>query len=256
MKHYWFDRVGLALAALMLFAAPTGFGSTHAQSEGWPAIQSTDQEKKVLADFRSGPYGPMASGRVARQTVVAGTYALVDPKGKYSAIYTDDKITRMKNGGSPWLDIATGKPLPSTQVRSIRQHMIKRIDTSDAITFTYGTGGNDAVLISAYDCPYCKKMEQALDAGNVNLTLHVFPMALQHNQPAPMNKARDIWCSPDPAKAWKAAVLSGQSPTPASPSCKHDPRQSVELMHLFDIKGVPTRIFADGRIFQGSLEDL
>ena len=256
MNRIRFDRVGLVLAALMLFAAPTGFSLATAQSKGWPPIQSTEQEKKVLADFRDGPYGPMASGRVARQTLVAGTYALMDPQGKYSAIYTDYKITRMKNGGSPWMDIASGKPLSATQVRSIRQDMIKRIDKSDAIKFTYGTGGNDAVLISAYDCPYCKKMEQALDAGNVNSTLYVLPMALQHNRPAPMAKARDIWCSPDAAKAWKAMILKNQTPAPAPASCKQDPRKSVELMHLFDIKGVPTRIFADGRILQGGFKDL
>lgn len=221
--------------------------AAHAQS--WPALRASADESKVLAAFKNGPYGPMAKGRVARQTVVPGIYAIVDPNNsKYAPLFTDAKITKMKNGNSGWLDVASGNPLPASQVQALRRDMASRIDTGRAIPFQYGQGGKGAILVTAYDCPYCRKLEQELDASSVNAKVYVFPASLQHTQPGPMALARDIWCSEDAASAWKAAILRKEAPAKAASSCMKDARDTSWLMTLFDIKGVPARILPDGRV--------
>lgn len=225
-----------------------GFGEANAQ--GWPALQTDAAGAKVLASFKRGPYGSMAKGRMARETLVPGIYALVDPTGKYGPIFTDAKITRMKNGTSAWIDVPSGSQLSSDQVKALRSDMARRLDVGRAIPFTYGSGSEKAILVSAYDCPYCRRLEEKLDSGSFNATVYLFPMALQHNRPGPMAVARDIWCSSQPTSAWKAAILQGQNPAPAPTTCSKDARDTSMLMALFDIKGVPARIGADGRISQ------
>lgn len=231
--------VGLGLA---------GFGEAYAQD--WPTLQIDAAGAKVLASFKRGPYGSMAKGRVARETLVLGIYALVDPTGKYGAIFTDAKITLMKNGTSAWIDVSSGSQLSSDQVKALRSDMVRRLDVGRTIPFTYGSGTDKAILVSAYDCPYCRQLEKKLDSGIFNVTVYLFPMALQHNRPGPMAVARDIWCSSQPSSAWKAAILQRQNPVPAPTTCSKDARDTSMLMALFDIKGVPARIGADGRISQ------
>lgn len=249
------SRSGLrtALAAIVLAATPL---AVSAQNVSWPTVAVSPQAKQVLDAFRDGPYGPMAKGRVARETLVSGVYALIDPAGRYAPIYTDVGITRMKNGSSGWLDVASGKPLSDVSVQALRREMAGRIDLKQSIPFTYGQGGKDAILITAYDCPYCRKLEQELDTASVNATVHVFPMSLQHDNPRTMAKARDIWCSPQPARAWKAAILQGDAPAAAKASCSKDARHTSMLMHLFDLKGVPARIQPDGKVTSFRAADL
>lgn len=234
--------------ALVVFALASGVEADQAAAQGWPRLQTDAAGARVLAAFERGPYGKMARGRVVRETPVAGVYALVDPTGKYSPIFTDAKITRIKNGGDAWIDVASGRPLPAAQARALRSDMAKRIAVDRGIAFQYGSGKEHAVLVSAYDCPYCRQLEQKLDKGSFNGVLYLFPMALQHNRPAAMALARDVWCSPDPGPAWKAAILDRKQPARAPASCTKDARDTTMLMALFDIKGVPARINPDGRV--------
>lgn len=244
------------LAAVALSVAFTGFSAADAQAQAWPELRASAQAADVLAAFKRGPYGQMAKGRVARETLVPGIYAIADPSGKYAPIFTDARIARMKNGSGAWLSVDSGKPLPAAQVQALRREMAAKLDVGRAVTLAYGSGGPEAILVSAYDCPYCRQLEKALDAGKADATVHVFPMSLQYNRPAPMAVARNIWCSTEPGAAWKAAVLEGKAPAPAAADCDKDARDTSMLMALFDIKAVPARIHADGRVSPFLIEDL
>ena len=252
MFHWNPGRAGAALAAAAL-SIVAAFGAPDARAQGWPALQTSPEAAQALAVFKRGPYGQMAKGRVAHATLVKGIYAIADPTGRYGPIFTDARATRMKNGGSAWLDVASGKPLADAQVRSLRRDMAAGLDLSRAIAFRYGSGTERAVLVSAYDCPYCRQLEQTLDGGSFDATVHLFPMSLQHNRPGSMAIARDIWCSADPATAWKAALLRGEAPVRAAPGCDKDARDAGMLLALFDIKAVPARIGPDGTVTQFQL---
>lgn len=254
MPHSWNYRIfsvltGLVLTALLLATSPT-----YAQS--WPKIQPSADATKVLDTFKVGPYKKMAAGRVARETLVKGIYVLIDPNGKYAPIFLDAKNTRLKNGSSPWVDIKTGNNLTNAQTLALRQEMASNLNTDAAIRFKYGSGQTPSILVSAYDCPYCRQLEQELDAGKANATVYVFPMALQTNRPGPMGIARNIWCNATPDIAWKGMILSKNAPTQAPASCKNDARQTAELMTLFDIKAVPARIHSNGRVGPFKASDL
>lgn len=250
MLQSWRHRASAAFAGLLLSATLMGLDATPAHAQNWPNIQSSGAATKVLADFKRGPYGKIAAGRVARETLVTDIYALIDPSGKYGPVFVDAKNKYLKNGASPWLEIASGKSLSAAQIRALKQKMAQSLNTNRAIRFTYGAGKTNAIMVSAYDCPYCRKLEQELDAGGVNATVYVFPMALQTTRPGPMGIARNIWCSAQSDAAWKAMTISKQAPGQAAPTCDKDARQTAELMTLFDIKAVPARIYSDGRVAQ------
>lgn len=238
----------LAMSATLL-AATAGF-SAQAHAQSWPPMKTDAASAKVLSAFERSPYGKMAKGRVARETLVSGIYALVDPSGKYGPIFIDAKVTRLKNGNSQWIDVASGKQLSTAQARAMRGDMAKRVKVDRAIPFQYGNAKDRVILVSAYDCPYCRQLEQKFDSGSVNATVYLFPLSLQHTRPAPMAVARDIWCSPQAGDAWKATILNQQKPSPSPSGCDKDARDTSMLMTLFDIKGVPVRINPDGRISQ------
>lgn len=256
MLNFWHHRTSVAIAGLLLSLGLLGFNSAIADTQNWPTIQSSGAAKKVLDTFKKGPYRKLAADRIARETLVTGTYALIDPSGKYGPIFVDAKNTRLKNGTSPWLNIATGKSLSATQTHAIKQEMAQNLKTDRAIRFTYGSGKGNAIMVSAYDCPYCQRLEKALDASGANATVYVFPMALQTTRSAAMGVARNIWCSAASDTAWKKMLLSRQAPSPAASGCEKDARQTAELMSLFEIKAVPARIHPDGRVTSFKADNL
>lgn len=246
MIRSWLNRMSIVFSGLLLATAL--MNTAPAQAQSWPKIQSSPDATKVLDTFKRGPYQHIASGRIARETLVSGMYALLDPSGKYAPLFVDADNTRLKNGSSPWIDIASGNNLNTAQTLALKQEMAQKLKTNSAIPFQYGSGNTKAIMVSAYDCPYCQQLEKALDAANIDATIYVFPMSLQTNRAGPMDIARNIWCNNQNEAAWKAMTLSKQAPEQALASCDKDARHTTELMSLFDIKAVPARIHPNGRI--------
>ncbi len=203
---------------------------------------------EVMQAFQHSPYSPMAQGRVAHTTLLQGMYALVDPTGRTHPIYIDEHVKIMKNGSQPWYDVASGQPLPAGRQLEIRKHMVEHIALSEAIAFQYGTGAKREIVVSAYDCPFCRNVERTLDQKQPDMTVYVFPSTLDHTNAQRMEEAYAIRCSDDPKQAWKAAVLKGVKPASSHADCTKDPSDIETFEYLFGIRSYPSRIEDDGSV--------
>ncbi len=107
-----------------------------------------------------------------------------------------------------------------------------------------GTGPLRMLLLSAYDCPYSKKLEAALGAAGTRYAIVPSTIATANKRFLP-----DIWCSPDRSAAWKQAIASGAVPQRAKSGCRYDSRYFATLSGMFG-GSKPTALFADGTIIR------
>ena len=60
-------------------------------------------------------------------------------------------------------------------------------------------------------------------------------------------KSRDIWCSKEPAKAWRDWMVDGKTPTKAMGKCVDDAlARNVAFGKKYRVQGTPAIFFEDG----------
>lgn len=114
-----------------------------------------------------------------------------------------------------------------------------------------GDGRRKLAIFSDPDCPFCRRLEEEL-VKVTNVTLYTFLYPLESLHPAAPEKARRIWCSADPAKAWGDLMLSGTNPR-ATDKCDNPVDKIVKLGQKLRITGTPTLFFADGQRVPGAI---
>lgn len=107
-----------------------------------------------------------------------------------------------------------------------------------------------AIVYSTPECPFCQKMEAYLTREGISY--YVAPTSLSN---AGIHWAETLFCSHNPAKAWRSAMtqhLEGDGK-----SCKTMPYQSAaDMAYVFMVDGqhrpgVPAIVFADGTAVSG-----
>jgi thiol:disulfide interchange protein DsbC len=108
-------------------------------------------------------------------------------------------------------------------------------------------------VFSDPDCPYCRKLEQALVKLD-NVTIHTFLYPLDELHPEARVKAIAVWCAQDRAAAWKAlmveANVKGVTPQPAD--CAHPIDRNIALARKLGVDGTPVLFDAQGRRLPGA----
>lgn len=107
-----------------------------------------------------------------------------------------------------------------------------------------GTGPLRMLLLSAYDCPYSRKLEAALGAAGTRYAIIPSTIGTANKRYLP-----DIWCSPDRSAAWKQATATGNLPSRAKSGCRYDSRYFATLSGMFG-GSKPTALFADGTVIR------
>lgn len=119
----------------------------------------------------------------------------------------------------------------------------------------YGTGPLKLAVFSDPDCPWCRKLHEALqNAEGIEVWEIMFPVPALH--PTARDKAVAILCQAQPAAAL-AQVMAGQAmdsePSPAE--CIEQAQRHIDQAMAFGrahgIQGTPTLIAADGRVHNG-----
>jgi thiol:disulfide interchange protein DsbC len=145
-----------------------------------------------------------------------------------------------------------------------RQDGLARIDfahlpLNDAIREVRGTGARVLAIFSDPDCPYCRRLEEALKPLT-DVTLYTFLMPIASLHPDARDSAIAVWCAPDRVAAWHALMGrdEARSPSPSAPDCPHPIDRNVALGERLGIAGTPTLVAADGRVLAGaaSLEQI
>lgn len=105
-----------------------------------------------------------------------------------------------------------------------------------------GNGPLRMLLLSAYDCPYSRKLEAALGAAGTRYAIIPSTIGTANKRHLP-----DIWCSPDRSTSWKQAIATGVLPPRARSACRYDSRYFATLSGMFG-GSKPTALFADGTV--------
>lgn len=121
----------------------------------------------------------------------------------------------------------------------------------------YGEGPLRLAIFSDPDCPWCRKLNQALrKAQGIEVWEIMFPVPALH--PAARDKAVDILCHARPAEAL-AHAMDGKATygEPPADDCIELARQRVDQAMAFGrangIQGTPTLVAPDGRVSNGYL---
>lgn len=121
----------------------------------------------------------------------------------------------------------------------------------------YGEGPLRLAVFSDPDCPWCRKLHQALrQAEGIEVWEIMFPVPALH--PEARDKAVAILCDAQPAQAlaqvMKGNAIDGQ---PAAADCTGRARELVDQAMAFGrahgIQGTPTLVAPDGRVHNGYL---
>jgi len=136
----------------------------------------------------------------------------------------------------------------------------------------YGKGERVVAMFADPDCPYCQKLEKAMDekGGELNLTVYVMPWPLTIH-PNANQKVDYLWCEDNKGAAWKswmdyAANSSDDSEKtwsswlketnrPVEATCNtQSPREEIRaIAQKYNFKYTPTIMFQNGMVFNGSL---
>jgi thiol:disulfide interchange protein DsbC len=123
------------------------------------------------------------------------------------------------------------------------------LPVKDAFTIVRGNGKRKVAVFEDPNCGYCKRFERDLQkVDNVTVYLFLYPIL----GPDSTDKARNIWCSKDKAKAWLDQMVREQ----ASPAASCDTAalaRNLEFGKKYKITGTPTLVFADGSRVPGAI---
>ncbi|NTV96408.1 MAG: DsbC family protein [Thiobacillus sp.] len=174
-------------------------------------------------------------------------------KGIYEVVVGGSEIIYANSNGDY---VITGEMLETQARRNLTREKVDKLSEikfdslpfNQAIKIVKGDGKRKMAVFSDPDCPYCKKLDQEL-AKLDNVTIHVFMYPLPMHADAP-RKARLVWCSADPAKAWQELMLEGKVP-----DGKGDCANPLEANQAFgaqhNIQGTPAIILANGKRLPG-----
>jgi thiol:disulfide interchange protein DsbC len=112
-----------------------------------------------------------------------------------------------------------------------------------AIKTVKGNGKRVMAVFEDPNCPYCRKLHETL-RGVDNVTVYTFLLNILSDDSAA--KAKNIWCAPDRALAWRQWMLESKPAPLAAPGCSTPNEQVLALGRKLHLVGTPTIYFADG----------
>ena len=113
----------------------------------------------------------------------------------------------------------------------------------DAVKLVKGNGTRKVVVFEDPYCGYCKKLRQSFAEMN-DITVYTFMVAALSADSG--NKARDLWCSADRAKAYEDWMVRGKAPVAADKSCADPVKRVADLASRLGVGPVPHVVFSDG----------
>ena len=121
----------------------------------------------------------------------------------------------------------------------------------DAFTIKQGNGARKIAVFVDPNCGYCKRFERDL-AAIKDVTVYTFLLPILG--PDSNVKSRDIWCSKEAAKSWRAWMIDGVAPARTMGQCDSAAlERNVEFARKYRINGTPALFFEDGTRKPGAL---
>jgi len=229
LRHF-----GLAATFLLALA-----GGAHAQA----ADNGTEANIKKLIEPRLGEGAKVTS---VSKTPYAGLYEIqIDG----DVIYTDAKAQYLFIGRV--VDAQTYRDFTKEKIEEINKVSFGGLPLDKAIKIVKGNGKRVMAIFEDPNCGYCKRLHQTLKEVD-NTTIYTF----QYNilSPDSIVKSRNIWCAPNPAKAWNDWMVDGKEAPAAPANCTAPHEDVLALGKKMKITGTPTLIFTDGSRIPGAID--
>jgi thiol:disulfide interchange protein DsbC len=182
-----------------------------------------------------------------RETPVPGLYEVRYAESEI--VYSDAKGEYLFSGSL--LRAKTMENLTEARLDRLSAIAFDDLPLGDALVIKQGSGARRLAVFVDPNCGYCKRFER--DLVNVkDVTVYAFLMPILG--PDSQAKARNIWCSKDPAKAWRGWMIDGATPPTAMGRCDSAALdRNVEFGRKHRITGTPGLVFEDGRRQAGAI---
>jgi thiol:disulfide interchange protein DsbC len=115
--------------------------------------------------------------------------------------------------------------------------------------------GNGKRVIAVFEdpnCGYCKRLRQTTLKDMDNVTIYTFLYNIL--SPDSFEKSKNVWCSPDRAKAWDDWMINGKPAAAAPANCETPNEKVVALGQKLHITGTPAIFFSDGTRIPGAVD--
>ena len=162
-------------------------------------------------------------------------------------LYTDAEGNYLLQGSL--LDTRNRKNLTDERIEKLTAINFKDLPLKNAFKLVRGNGKRQVAVFEDPNCGYCKRFEKDMQKVD-NVTVHLFLIPILGADSE--DKARNIWCAKDKAKAWNDWMLTDSLPKAAT--CNTDAlTANLEFARKYRITGTPTLVFADGTRVPGAI---
>jgi len=161
--------------------------------------------------------------------------------------YTDEKATFLSLG--PIIDLKTRENVTEARMRKVNAINFNTLPLDSAIKIVRGNGSRKIALFEDPNCGYCKRFERDF-LGVTDVTAYVFLYPIL--APDSVDKAKAIWCAPDPGKAWIDTMVHDKLPAEQG-KCATPLDKNLAFGQEKRIHGTPTLIFENGERLPGAI---
>jgi len=211
-------------------------GSLAALLISQAVVANENNVKKAIGPALEQMFGPGVKVDGVRK---AGALNLYEVQIGGDLLYTDEKASYLINGDI--FDLKAKKNLTDERKQKLSQIQFSDLPLDLAVKQVKGNGKRVVATFEDPNCSYCRKLAKELQGMN-NVTIYTFLYPIL--SPDSTEKAKNLWCASDRAKAWNDLMIDGKQP--ASANCDHPTSKVVAFGQKLNIRGTPTIFFADG----------
>ena len=162
-------------------------------------------------------------------------------------VYTDANATHIYLGKI--YDATNERDVTEERLRKLNAIKFGELPLEQAVKIQRGTGKRVLAMFSDPYCPACRQFEQTLQqVDDITIYVFMFPVI----RPELAEQSKQVWCSPDRAKAWLDVALRSKPPT-AKANCSTPVEKNLELGRGLGVNSTPTLILASGERVTGAL---
>ena len=162
--------------------------------------------------------------------------------------YTDAKADYLFLGRI--VDTKTFEDHTKARLDEVNRIKFADLPLNSSLKFVHGNGKRVIAVFEDPNCGYCKRFRKTLQEVD-NVTVYTFMYNILSEDSS--IKSRNIWCAPNPTKAWDDWMLNGKQPPAAPANCIAPNDEVFALGQRLNISGTPTIFFTDGSRIPGAV---